>query len=136
VWWRGNWEGVEEWSWGVAGRPGPSSKQHQERRFCASGRPPYPHRQPPPPPDSMSGLARIGRDSILVMSMSRSANTLSALNSMPGPWGAGAGAGAAAGGGVSSPEAPGAGRRRRQAGPQRAAPPRRTSCRLNTMEVL
>ena len=37
------------------------------------------------PPDRMSGLARMGRDSILVMSMSRSANTLSALNSMPGP---------------------------------------------------
>lgn len=38
------------------------------------------------PPDRIRGLARMGRDSILVMSMSRSANTLSALNSMPGPY--------------------------------------------------
>jgi len=39
----------------------------------------------PPPPAATSGLLRSGRDSILVMSMSRSANTESALNSWPGP---------------------------------------------------
>lgn len=41
--------------------------------------------QSPPPPTPQGTHLRIGLLSILVMSMSRSANTLSALNSCPGP---------------------------------------------------
>lgn len=54
------------------------ARSKQKRKTTA--KPPLPYA-----PDSSSGFARMGRDSIFVMSMSRRANTLSALNSIPGP---------------------------------------------------
>jgi hypothetical protein len=53
-----------------------------EATSCTS---PVSHLRPSPSLVSTMGLVRMGRDSILVMSMSRRANTDSALNSWPGP---------------------------------------------------